>query len=73
MYIYLIKYNGSVIAAAENDERASEVILQYIRNTEGIDKSLFEKESIRFFSQKKSHDLWFYGGLVNEIQKNYNT
>lgn len=48
-YIYLIKYNGEVIAAAENDERASEVILQYIRNTEGIDESLFEKESIRFF------------------------
>ena len=52
-YIYLIKYNGEVIAAAENDERASEVILQYIRNTEGIDESLVEKESIRFFSQKK--------------------
>lgn len=49
MYIYLIKYYNEVIAAAENDERASEVIRQYIRDDKNISEEQFEKEPIRFF------------------------
>lgn len=48
-YIYLIKYNGSVIAAAEDDERAKQVIKQYRRDNKTMKKELFSKEAIRFF------------------------
>lgn len=53
-YIYLIKYNGNVIAAAEDDERAKEVIKQYRRNESSMDKKLFEVEAIRYFGGNKS-------------------
>lgn len=51
MYIYLVKYDGQIIAAAEDDESADAVINQYIwktPKTTAIDRKLFEKESIRF-------------------------
>ena len=51
MYIYLVKYDGQIIAAAEDDESATLVINQYIAKTPKtteIDLSLFEKEPIRF-------------------------
>ena len=53
-YIYLIKYNGSVIAAAENDKKAKEAIKQYRRNEKSMDKKLFEVEAIRYFGGKKN-------------------
>ena len=53
-YIYLIKYNGSVIAAAEDDKKAKEVIKQYRRNESSIDKKLFDVEAIRYFGGKKN-------------------
>lgn len=49
MYIYLIKYNGEIIAAADSDALATHVIHNYIRDNQDSDIELFEKESIRFF------------------------
>lgn len=51
MYIYLVKYDGHIIAAAEDDASANAIINQYIGKTPkttSIDRNLFEKESIRF-------------------------
>jgi hypothetical protein len=51
MYIYLIKYNGEVIAAAQEDASATAVINRYIKLNHIKDTSLFEKESIRYFEE----------------------
>lgn len=57
MYIYLIKYNGRVIAAAEDDDSATAVIQQYKRNEKSMDDSLFEKEAIRYFGGNTDEEL----------------
>lgn len=49
MYIYLIKYNNQIIAATKDDEYATAVICQYMRDNKDMDIKLFEKEPIRFF------------------------
>lgn len=51
-YIYLIKYYGNIIAAADDDEWADKVIKQYIRNNVDMDMENFEKEPIRFFTNE---------------------
>lgn len=51
-YIYLIKYNGEVIAAAADDKNASAVINKYITRDKTMERSFFEKEAIRFFDRK---------------------
>ena len=53
MYIYLIKYNGNVIAATDGDESATSVIYQYMSDNKDMDIKLFEKEPIRFFTGNK--------------------
>lgn len=53
MYIYLIKYNDAVIAAAEDDDQATAVIKQYMTYNRDMDMSMFEKQPIRFFAGKK--------------------
>ena len=57
MYIYLIKYNGNVIASASDDKNVNAVIRQYKRtNSEKIMKpELFEIEPIRFFTDKENN------------------
>ena len=55
MYIYNVKYNGQIIAAADNDERADQIIKQYMRDNKSMDMSLFEKEPIRFFGELKEN------------------
>ena len=58
MYIYNVKYNGQIIAAADNDERADQIIKQYMRDNKSMDMSLFEKEPIRFFGEfKENRDM----------------
>lgn len=51
MYVYLIKYNNQVIAAAKDDASADAVIRQYMRNNY-VDISLFDKEAIRYFTEE---------------------
>lgn len=53
MYIYLIKYNGNIIAATDGDESATAVICQYMSDNKDMDIKLFEKEPIRFFTGNK--------------------
>lgn len=53
MYIYLIKYNGEVIAAASDDASATAVMNQYKDYNEGTNSELFEKEAIRYFKGDK--------------------
>lgn len=48
MYIYLIKYFNHVIAAAEDDVSADNVIQQYMQNNKDMKIENFEKEAIRF-------------------------
>jgi len=50
MYIYIIKYNGEVIAAASSDDTAADVIRWFTENGKDVKTELFEKEPIRFFS-----------------------
>lgn len=54
MYIYLIKYNGEVIAAASDDDSATAVISQYKDYNEGMNPELFEKEAVRYFKGDKN-------------------
>ena len=49
MYIYLIKYNGEVIAAAEDELTAKDAIENYLENNRTAKTTLFEKETIRYF------------------------
>lgn len=49
MYIYLIKYNGHVIATAKNDKFADKAIKKFMKNDNTMKKKLFEKEAVRFF------------------------
>lgn len=51
MYIYLIKYFNEVIAAADGDTKADEVIQQYMRNNKDMKIENFSKEAIRFFKE----------------------
>lgn len=53
MYIYLIKYNGNVIAATDGDKKADEVIKQYMRNNKDMTLNMFVKEPIRYFKEDK--------------------
>ena len=52
MYIYLIKYFDEVIAAADGDTKADEVIQQYMRNNKDMKIDNFKKEAIRFFKEE---------------------
>ena len=56
MYIYLIKYNGAIIAAADSDETAKKVMKQYRRHNKDMKKEWFSKEAIRFFTEEKNDD-----------------
>lgn len=56
MYIYLIKYNNQIIAATKDDEYATAVIYQYMRDNKDMDIKLFEKEPIRFFGDTFKKD-----------------
>lgn len=49
MYVYLIKYNGEVIAVAKNDDVAEAVIQEYVTNNKDSKIDNFDKEPIRFF------------------------
>lgn len=60
MYIYLIKYNGNVIAATDGDESATAVIYQYMDINKDMDIKLFEKEPIRFFTDREMESLNTY-------------
>lgn len=53
MYIYLIKYNGNVIAAANNDETASAVIVHYMFENKDMKADLFDKEAVRYFDERE--------------------
>lgn len=53
MYIYLIKYNGYVIASAQDDERADQVIQQYMQNNKDMKEEMFEREAIRYFGDEE--------------------
>ena len=53
MYIYLIKYNGNVIAATNNDETASAVIVSYMFKNKDMKADLFEKEAVRYFDEQE--------------------
>ena len=53
MYIYLIKYNNKVIAATNNDETASAVIVSYMFKNKDMKADLFDKEAIRYFDEKE--------------------
>lgn len=54
MYIYLIKYYGDVIAAAEDDKSADAVMKQYMRYNRDMKIENFQKEAVRFFSKEDS-------------------
>ena len=54
MYIYLIKYYGDVIAAAEDDTSADAVMKQYMRYNRDMKIENFQKEAVRFFSKEDS-------------------
>ena len=54
MYIYLIKYYDEIIAAAENDNKADQVIRQYIKNNKDMSMKNFIKEPIRYFAEDKN-------------------
>lgn len=56
MYIYLIKYYGEVIAAADSDEKVDAVIKQYMRDNKDMKIENFSKEAIRFFCHSISPD-----------------
>lgn len=56
MYIYLIKYYNKVIAAADGDTKADEVIRQYMRNNKDMKIENFSKEAVRFFCHSISPD-----------------
>lgn len=60
MYIYLIKYNGNIIAATDGDESATAVIYQYMDINKDMDIKLFEKEPIRFFTDREMESLNTY-------------
>ena len=51
MYVYLIKYNNNVIAAADGDVMADKIIKQYIQHNKTMEIGKFEKEPIRFFTE----------------------
>lgn len=51
MYIYLIKYYGEVIAAADSDEKVDAVINQYMRDNKDMKSDMFTREAIRFFKE----------------------
>lgn len=51
MYIYLIKYYGEVIAAADSDEKVDAVINQYMRDNKDMKSDMFAREAIRFFKE----------------------
>lgn len=51
-YVYLIKYNGEVIAVAEDDETATSAILDYMDKNKDMVMKLFEKDPIRFFGSE---------------------
>lgn len=53
MYIYLIKYNDNIIAAANNDETASAVIVSYMFKNKDMKADLFEKEAVRYFDEQE--------------------
>ena len=50
-YIYLIKYNGNIIAAASDDKNASATILHYMLQNKDMRAELFDKEAIRYFDR----------------------
>lgn len=53
MYIYLIKYYDEIIAAADGDKKANEVISQFILKDNSAKSENFTKIPIRFFSEEK--------------------
>lgn len=68
MYIYLIKYFNEIIAAADGDIKADEVIQQYMRNNKDMKIDNFKKEAIRFFKEetRSTEDV------LNEISNDWN-
>ena len=56
MYIYLIKYNGEVIASAEDNDCATAAIMQYMSDGNPKDINLFELESIKHFTKEEFED-----------------
>ena len=52
MYIYLIKYYGNIIAAAEDDKSAENVMKQYMRYNKDMKIENFQKEAVRFFPKE---------------------
>ena len=50
-YIYLIKYYDEIIAAADGDKKADEVIKQYMRHNKDMTIDMFDKVPIRFFKE----------------------
>ena len=63
-YVYLIKYNGEVIAVAKNDEFATNAIYTFMKHNKDMKIELFEKEPMRWFGNEiencKSCDLTEY-------------
>lgn len=53
MYIYLIKYNDEILAAAQNDKCATAVIYQYMKNNKDMKMELFETTPIRYVEDKE--------------------
>ena len=52
MYIYIIKYNGEIIAATDDDMGAEFIIQEYCNNNKDMQIGLFDKVPVRFFSEK---------------------
>lgn len=66
MYVYLIKYNNNVIAAADGDVMADKIIKQYIQHNKTMEIDKFEKEPIRFFTELLELEEDSIGGIKNQ-------
>lgn len=56
MYVYLIKYYDSIIAAAVDEAKAEVAIQEYIRNNTDMKRENFEKVAVRYFGKENSDD-----------------